>query len=500
MSTRVFMTGAGLVAAAVVVGQMQVGADPGRDSGLAGGCTPSTGPDVIVGNLIDALKWGTVRDITAYSLGAESCNIGSENLMWRRRSRFHPVIAQNIYRLKDGRIEQIGLGWLKHGFTALTRELCCTCNGQGGNVLGVGCSDPYSAGLNGDQDGFACGGDICGGLGPRFEVNASSGYFEYPYGSAGQSGDAIYKRVQVHNDDVDPTLNPGALYYGEVHYVAADDAAAQNHHNNASYEEMLVGDLSEGGWFLNFNPDSGTVRETPAIYAWQANDPEVAIKVIDVENDGEEIDNDGDGQPDGEFLGTGRFHLGYRATDNGDGTWHYEYALYNMNSHRSARELIVPIGDGVTVTDVGFHDVSYHSGDGIGGVNYDGTDWAVTIGADEVAWNTAPFVVNPNANALRWGTLYNFWFDADASPTAVVATIGLFRPLIALPETRDVLILGPGQCPWDLDGNDTVDITDLLVLLAAWGTDPGVPPDFDGDGTVGISDLLELLANWGPCP
>ncbi len=57
----------------------------------------------------------------------------------------------------------------------------------------------------------------------------------------------------------------------------------------------------------------------------------------------------------------------------------------------------------------------------------------------------------------------------------------------------------PGTCPWDLDGNGSVGILDLLALLAAWGTDPGRPPDFDGDGDVGITDLLELLANWGPC-
>ena len=54
-------------------------------------------------------------------------------------------------------------------------------------------------------------------------------------------------------------------------------------------------------------------------------------------------------------------------------------------------------------------------------------------------------------------------------------------------------------CLWDLDGNETVGILDLLALLAAWGSDPGGPPDFDGDGNVGILDLLALLANWGPC-
>lgn len=54
-------------------------------------------------------------------------------------------------------------------------------------------------------------------------------------------------------------------------------------------------------------------------------------------------------------------------------------------------------------------------------------------------------------------------------------------------------------CPWDLNGDGTVGITDFLDVLGAWGSDPGGPPDFDGDGTVGINDFLALLANWGAC-
>ncbi len=54
-------------------------------------------------------------------------------------------------------------------------------------------------------------------------------------------------------------------------------------------------------------------------------------------------------------------------------------------------------------------------------------------------------------------------------------------------------------CPWDLDGNGDVNVTDLLALLGAWGTNPGGPPDFDGDGAVTVSDLLKLLGVWGPC-
>ncbi len=56
------------------------------------------------------------------------------------------------------------------------------------------------------------------------------------------------------------------------------------------------------------------------------------------------------------------------------------------------------------------------------------------------------------------------------------------------------------SCTGDLDGDGSVGASDLLTLLAAWGTDPGGPPDFDGDGNVGASDLLILLAAWGPCP
>ncbi len=55
-------------------------------------------------------------------------------------------------------------------------------------------------------------------------------------------------------------------------------------------------------------------------------------------------------------------------------------------------------------------------------------------------------------------------------------------------------------CPWDLDDNGSVGVSDLLSLLANWGPCKGCPADFDGGGTVGVSDLLVLLANWGPCP
>ena len=55
----------------------------------------------------------------------------------------------------------------------------------------------------------------------------------------------------------------------------------------------------------------------------------------------------------------------------------------------------------------------------------------------------------------------------------------------------------PPPCPGDLDGNGTVDASDLTALLAAWGGSGA--PDLDGSGSVDASDLTILLAAWGSC-
>jgi len=149
--------------------------------------------------------------------------------------------------------------------------------------------------------------------------------------------------------------------------------------------------------------------ERPAIYAWQDADPGVMVSEVHVPNDG-------------------RYLLASRATDLGGGEWHYEYALHNQSSRRSAQAFQVPVPYFGTVSNTGFHDVDYHSGDGPGNVNLDGTDWAVATGGGVVTFSTDTFATNPSANAVRWSTTYNFRFDSDIPPVNGSVSIELFEP------------------------------------------------------------------------
>ena len=176
--------------------------------------------------------------------------------------------------------------------------------------------------------------------------------------------------------------------------------------NNASYRQYSV----SGTTSFSFSPVGNTVRMLAAIWAW------TGATVNRLEPD---PGNDG------------FWFMGYKVTSPSAGVWHYEYALYNMNLDRAIQSFSMPLGPGVNISNIDFHAPPQEPGwsnDGtFNNQGYSSTPWTVTQTADSITWNTETFAQNQNANAIRWGTLYNFRFDADQPPQSVNATVGYFK-------------------------------------------------------------------------
>lgn len=61
------------------------------------------------------------------------------------------------------------------------------------------------------------------------------------------------------------------------------------------------------------------------------------------------------------------------------------------------------------------------------------------------------------------------------------------------------LVAPDPACLSDINLDGTVNVSDLLDMLIAWGANPGHVADLNHDGSVNVLDLLILLSEWGPC-
>jgi len=339
--------------------------------------------------------YGQAGGIAAYSFATQICNSGNTALTWRQAEPLHPVIGQNLFRLKDGRFEQVGQSWLKHGFCALSEieAGCAPCQATNCNTLGLGCADTYSASLNDGRTG-----------GSKSEVSPTVGTHIAPV-LISQGNNTIRGRLQARVADLSPELNPGAKYFIEGQYIASQDHLSGNSLDNFGWREITFPVIHQP---MATGP---TDQGRAAIYAWKAVDPAVQVNVVINTREGlGEID--------------AYYHLAYKATDLGGGQWRYDYALHNATSKQGAFAFQLPVPQSVNVSNFYFHDVDYHSGD-----PYDGTDWIPSHQNGAVRWEASQtFTENANANALRWGTMYTFGFEADAGPAPDMAAIDLFQP------------------------------------------------------------------------
>lgn len=388
------------------------------------------GPDVVVGDLTGLAQFGSSSGTqVGLAVGTDSCNFGTVDLNWfQLPNNDHPVIPQNLYRMSGGanndqRFEQIGQSNVKHAFTALTNNTCnLGCNGVGGTRLGSGCSDPYSAGLNAGPN-----------LGSRAWINPFTGF--YPRGDSatppnshtGHSHNGTSHRILTEMADLNTSLNQGATYYAESQYVTPHEyvwcqanPTQCNMNNNVSYRRYNV---SGTGSPFSFSPAAATQRTKSAVTAWSG------ASVVDI-NPAPGVDGIGS--------------VAYKVTQTSPGVWHYEYAVFNQNMDRAIQSFGIPMGATVSVTNVGFHAPPQQPGwtfDGTAGnTGFSNAPWTQSQAGGAMTWSSETFAQNPNANAIRWATMYNFRFDSNSPPQTTNATVGFYKT--GSPIT--VQVQGPG--------------------------------------------------------
>ena len=377
------------------------------------------GPDIIVGDMFTLTQFGSSAGQVGLGIGTDSCNNGDQEVhFFALPGTDHPVFSQNFYRMSGGphnndRLEQIGQAWVKHTFGADQFDDCALgcIPAATFRTLGVGCSDAYASSQNADQT------DHIGAMGSRAWINPFTGAFPgsnpRPDSHAGHAHTPTSHRILVNANDLNTTLNPGATYYAEVQYDSPHEYAwCQAHpgqcnmYNNASYRRYNV----SGTTAFTFTEVGYTSVMTPATAVWAG----ATTVTIEPESG---VD--------------GRAFVVYKVTNPSTGVWHYEYAIHNQNLDRSIQSFSVPLGQGITLSNIGFHAPPNHPGfpnDGTAGnAGFSNAAWTSNQTGDALTWSSDTFAQNQNANAIRFGTMYNFRFDSNRPPQPASATVGFLK-------------------------------------------------------------------------
>ena len=439
----------------------------------AAAATDPPAPDIAVGAIGDIARFGTAElngeGWTAYAWGSTICNVGTDGLAFLASpSNQHPVTVENLYRLRDGRFEQIGMSWVLHGFCALQQSVCATCRPTSGGcpaTLGIGCSSPTSASSQGSQSL----------TGPRSIVNPATVLFPGAWSDPVTTDPSVLReRLRVRLSDLDPALNQGSLYFAELHLLHPEDAAAGAEGpaaaNNVAYRPVAVGPWTTSGYQLLWS--GAMVANQSALHAWQAADSKVRVV-------------------DGVVEGDGRFTIAASVTALPTRQYRYDYTLFNETCARAFAGLA--IAGAVQASALTFHALPHHSGE-----PYSSEPWTATSDAAGVRWYCAgSFAQNPTANALRWSTAYSFSLLSMRAPSEGTVTLTLFTPDVSGPATVAVTLPVPAAPPCalaDLDCDGVVSSSDLTVLLSQWGVAGSA--DLDASGQVDGADIAIMLARW----
>jgi len=437
--------------------------------------------DVEITQLQDPKVWGRNGAYPTGRVGigliTTAHNVGTVNVDWigagslgEMLENRHPFIGQNMYRLRDGRLEQIGLAWLKHGFVS-TNDGCAD---PFAFYLGVGCSDTYGTHTNANRQY----------LGPRSEINPQTGYWE-PCGSHFDTGLVGYPPTDP-GDCINSHNTNGTPHDTDDHRlrVADQDALDADSLSSIIIEGFYVvaGDVD-----IENNFSHRQVQMTPPNPA-----PDWTFQGVSSFQQRPAIDDWGDAVTTASPTTEGKVRVAVRVVPIDATNNRYEYNVFNMDLDRQISSFTVPISPGLTLTDFGFH-APIEDEEPL----YSSAPWPPTVTASDITWTAPP----PNMgageespNTIRYGTMYTFWFTADAQPSD--SFIAFTQHRTGIEGALTATISAPCSLDADINGDGVVDTADLGLLLGEFGT-AGPTADLNNDGAVDTADLGLLLAVFG---
>lgn len=401
------------------------------------------GTDGVIGQVSDGLVFGAAtingETVRSFAWGTRTWNIGNRPMRWTSSTSDHPVIGSNMYRATSTRFEQIGAGWMKHGFAVANGTFdagfgSCVSSGAPA-TLGVNCSDPYGASTNGGQTR----------LGPRFDLNPTTGAFTAGWTSLVPSfSGALDRRAQVRDADLSV---PGARYYAESFVFAPDDSLWGNSRNNFSARRIGAFPAWTGG--SQSVTLSGDTYRASALELWAAeNASTVRISRLDFHERTTTFNDTWNPWSPGQTAITTRAatpvtreqwtrYIGTSAvTNNGNGTWTYEYALKNVNSDRGVAEIAFgPLGG--AISDAALTLPKYHSGDrtrnaawqvSTGSLAKGGVTFAAVQQTDAVTYPAPVGTVTFQPNDLKFGMTASYRFTSTQPPMIGNVKLRLAKP------------------------------------------------------------------------
>lgn len=320
----------------------------------------------------------------------------------------HPYLVWNLYRLVDGRMEQLGSSGVKHAFFSINVN-CTPCGG--GNILWPQCEDTYAASTN----------DSNANQGPRFEIDPatalfqSTGSFFDPGGSGSQTNNSAPFENRLVIDEAE-LQTPGARYFIDSWYVVQHDVDI---FNSMGYREVTPIAVGNGWTFSAMAYNTG-----PAVSAW--------------------VDEAEPGAGNGHALITvpsetpaasypanqpqGHLRVLVRTEEVEPGRWRYRYGVMNYDFTRGVDAIDLPLPAGAELYSASMTSPPFDGATGAA--------WTVDREGDRLRFE------DPGDNAVRWFSLFHFEIETDAAPA--LGRIELRAADAGSPAALDVELFVPG--------------------------------------------------------